>query len=142
MLTIAVTRLVLRAFVRATLRNRHVRQARLRATLEGGQSWEQTATLREPGGHKRLIAALGYRIQGLALPGPVETLTLELSGLIDATSRQELLPGFHSRRPWQLEEASRQLKQRFGTSGLYRVAEVEPWSRLPERRQALIAFDP
>ncbi|MCC7025292.1 MAG: hypothetical protein IT338_20830 [Thermomicrobiales bacterium] len=142
MLAIAVTRLVLRAFDRPALRNRHVRQARLRATLEGGQSWEQTATLREPGGHKRLIAALGYRIQGLALPGPVETLTLELSGLIDATSRQELLPSFHSRRPCQLAEASRQLKQRFGTSGLYHVAEVEPWSRLPERRQALIAFDP
>ena len=90
----------------------------------------------------RLIAALGYRLQNLMLPGPVEELTLELSGLIDATSRQELLPGFHSRRPRQLAEASRQLKQRFGTSGLYRVAEVEPWSRLPERRQALIAYDP
>ncbi|MBA2597060.1 MAG: DNA polymerase Y family protein, partial [Chloroflexia bacterium] len=78
----------------------------------------------------------------LALPGPVEALTLEISGLIDATSRQELLPGFHSRRPWQLAEASRHLKQRFGTSGLYRVVEVEPWSRLPERRQTLIAYDP
>jgi DNA polymerase-4/protein ImuB len=81
-------------------------------------------------------------VQTLALPGPVEALTLELSGLIDATSRQELLPGFHSRRPRQLAEASRHLKQRFGTSGLYRVAEVEPWSRLPERRHALIAYDP
>lgn len=141
-LLIAITRLVLRAFDRAALGNRHVRQARLRASLEGGQSWEQVATLREPGGQKRLIEALGYRVQALTLPGPVEALTLELSGLIDATSRQELLPGFHSRRPWRLAEASRQLKQRFGASGLYRVAEVEPWSRLPERRQALIAYDP
>jgi DNA polymerase-4/protein ImuB len=141
-LLIAITRLVLRAFDRAALQNRHVRQARLRASLEGGQAWEQITTLREPGGHKRLIEALGYRVQALSLSGPVEELTLELSGLIDATSRQEILPGFQSRRPWQLAEASRQLKQRFGTSGLYRVAEVEPWSRLPERRQALIAFDP
>lgn len=141
-LLIAITRLVLRAFDRAALGNRHVRQARLRASLEGGRSWEQVATLREPGGQKRLIEALGYRVQALTLPGPVEALTLELSGLIDATSRQELLPGFHSRRPWRLAEASRQLKQRFGASGLYRVAEVEPWSRLPERRQALIAYDP
>ncbi|MFN8591304.1 MAG: hypothetical protein U0031_07550 [Thermomicrobiales bacterium] len=141
-LQIAITRLVLRAFDRPALKGRHVRQARLRALLEGGQSWEQVTTLREPGGQHRLIAALGYRLQNLMLPGPVEELTLELSGLIDATSRQELLPGFHSRRPRQLAEASRQLKQRFGTSGLYRVAEVEPWSRLPERRQALIAYDP
>ena len=141
-LLIAITRLVLRAFDRTALGNRHMRQARLRASLEGGQSWEQVVTLREPGGQKRLIEALGYRVQALKLPGPVEALTLELSGLIDATSRQEALPGFHSRRPWQLAEASRQLKQRFGASGLYRVAEVEPWSRLPERRQALIAYDP
>ena len=141
-LLIAVTRLALRAFDRATLRNRHVRQARLRVSLEGGQGWEQITTLREPGGHKRVIEALGYRLQALALPGPVESLTLELSGLIDATTRQEILPGFNSRRPWQLAEASRQLKQRFGISGLYRVVEVEPWSRLPERRQALIAYDP
>lgn len=141
-LHIAITRLVLRAFDRPPLRHRHVRQARLRAALEGGRSWEQLTTLREPGGPKRLIDALGYRLQALMLPGPVEELTLELSGLVDATSRQELLPGFHTQRPRQLAEASRQLKQRFGTSGLYRVAEVEPWSRLPERRQALIAFDP
>jgi protein ImuB len=141
-LLMAVTRLVLRAFDRSALQHRHVRQARLQASLENGQAWEQITILREPGGHKRLIEALGYRVQALSLPGPVEELTLELSGLIDATSRQELLPGFHSRRPWQLAEASRHLKQRFGTSGLYRVAEVEPWSRLPERRQVLIAYDP
>ncbi len=141
-LVIAITRLVLRAFDRAALRNRYVRQAHLRVSLEGGYAWEQITTLREPGGHKRLIEALGYRLQALALPGPVEALTLELSGLIDATSRQEPLPGFHSRRPWRLASASRHLKQRFGTSGLYRVVEVEPWSRLPERRHALIAYDP
>ena len=141
-LLIAITRLVLRAFDRAALRNRHVRQARLCASLEGGQAWEQITTLREPGGRKRLIEALGYRVQSIALPGPVEALTLELSGLIDAISCQEILPGFNSRRPRQLAAASRHLEQRFGTSGLYRVAEVEPWSRLPERRQALIAYDP
>lgn len=141
-LQIAMTRLVLRAFDRPPLQHRHVRQAKLRAALENGQSWEQITVLREPGGHKRLITALGYRLQNLMLTGPVEELTLEISGLIDSTSRQELLPGFHSQRPWQLAEAGRQLKQRFGTSGLFRVAEVEPWSRLPERRQALIAFDP
>jgi nucleotidyltransferase/DNA polymerase involved in DNA repair len=141
-LLIAITRLVLRAFDRDALRHRHVRQARLRASLEGGQSWEHVTTLREPGGHKRLIEALGYRVQALMLPGPIEALTLELSGLIDATSRQELLPGFRSRRPAQLAEACQQLAQRFGTSGLYRVTEVEPWSRLPERRHALIAYDP
>ena len=141
-LLVALTRLALRAFDRPDLRDRHVRQARLRASLEGGGSWEQVATLREPGGRRRVIEALGYRLQAATLPGPVETLTLLLSGPIAVTGRQELLPGLRSRRPRQLAEAGRQLKHRSGTSGLYRVVEVEPWSRIPERRRALIAYDP
>jgi DNA polymerase-4/protein ImuB len=141
-LLIALTRLAVAAFDRPALRDRHVRQARLGATIEGGRSWEQLATLREPGGRRRVIEALGYRLQAATLPGPVEAVTLELSGLIDATGRQEALPGFRSRRPRQLAEAGRQLKQRYGTSGLYRVVEVEPWSRIPERRRALIPYDP
>ena len=141
-LLVALTRLALQAFDQPALQDRHVRQARLRATLEGGQSWEQVTNLREPGGRQRVIAALGYRLQAATLPGPVETMTLALSGLIGAAGRQELLPGFHARRPRRLTEASRQLKQRYGTSALYRAVEVEPWSRLPERRQALLPYDP
>ncbi len=141
-LLVALTQLGLRAFERPALRGRHVRQARLRATVEGARSWEQVVTLREPGDQKRVVEALGYRLQTATLPGPAEALTLELWGLIDATGRQESLPGFRSRRPRQLAEASQQLKQRYGTSGLYRVVEVEPWSRIPERRRALIAYDP
>ena len=141
-LLVAVTRLALRAFDRPVLRERHVRQARLQAELEGDGSWEQVATLREPGGRRRVIEALGYRLQAVALPGPVEALTLELSGLTDVAGRQEVLPGLRSRRPRQLAEAGRQLKQRYGTTGLYRVVEVEPWSRIPERRRALMAYDP
>ena len=141
-LLVALTRLAVRAFDRPALRGRHVRQARLRAGLDGGRSWEQVATLREPGGRRRVIEALGYRLQAVALPGPVEALTLELSGLTDATGRQEVLPGLRSRRPRQLAEAGRQLKQRYGTTGLYRVVEAEPWSRIPEWRRALMAYDP
>ncbi len=141
-LFVAISELTMRAFTRPLLRGRHVRQARLRARLEGGGSWEQTATLREPGGRRRVTEALGYRLQGVALPGPVEALRLELMGLIDETGRQELLPGLRSRRPGQLTEASRSLRQRFGTSGLFHIVEVEPWSRIPERRHALISFDP
>jgi len=142
-LLIGLTQLALRAFGRPALGGRHVRQARLRALLEGGGAWEQTATLREPGGRQRVIEALGYRLQGAAaLPGPVEALTLELSGLVEATGRQEALPGLRSRQPRQLAEASRRLKQRFGEPVLFRVVEVEPWSRIPERRRALIAYDP
>ncbi|HEU0116255.1 MAG TPA: DNA polymerase Y family protein [Thermomicrobiales bacterium] len=141
-LLVAAARLTLRAFGRPALRHRHVRQARLRAALEDGAAWEQIATLREPGGPRRVIDALAYRIRAAMLPGPITALTLDLVGPVDVAGRQDLLPGFHARRPRRLAEACRQLKQRFGSSCLYRVIEVEPWSRIPERRQALIAFEP
>ncbi len=141
-LLVALTRLTLRAFDRPLLRDHHVRQAELRGTLEGGRSWAQTAQLKEPGGRGHVIKVLSYRLQAALLPGPIEALTLELSGLVDVAGRQERLPTLYSRRPRQLAEASQQLKQRYGTSGLYRVVEVEPWSRIPERRQALMPYDP
>ena len=36
----------------------------------------------------------------------------------------------------------RHLKVRYGQSPLQRVVEVEPWSRIPERRHALMDYDP
>jgi DNA polymerase-4/protein ImuB len=90
-----------------------------------------------------VIEVLGYRLQGAAtLPGPVTEMALELSGLIAAGGRQAELPGMHRRQPSQLAEASRRLKQQYGEPVLFRVVEVEPWSRIPERRRALIAYDP
>lgn len=142
MLLVALTRLVTTAFDRPALRNRHVRQLHLQVAIEGNRSWEHRLTLREPGGLQRVLTSLNYRLQAIMLPGPITALTIELSGLIDASGHQELLPGLRSRRPRQLAEASRHLKQRYGVSGLFRVVEVEPWSRIPERRQALLVYDP
>ena len=143
MLLVAITRLLTRAFAQPRLQRRHARQVRLQALLEGGQSWEHTVTLRNPGREQRVNEALRYRLQDVELPGPVEALALELSGLTNAASRQEQLPGFASQRRAHLEGACQELAQRFGgTSGLFQVVEVEPWSHLPERRHALIAFTP
>ncbi|MDI3341762.1 MAG: DNA polymerase Y family protein [Sphaerobacter sp.] len=141
-LLLALRQLVTRAFARPALRGRGVRQARLRAQLEGGRSWEHVATLREPAGRERLIAALGHRLQAVELPAPLETLSLELTGLTAEAAHQTSLLGARPRRTRQLVEAIRQLKQRYGTSPIYRVVEVEPWSRIPERRRALISYDP
>jgi DNA polymerase-4/protein ImuB len=41
-----------------------------------------------------------------------------------------------------LKEAVQELTLKLGHSPLYRVVEVEPWSRIPERRHALLALDP
>ena len=44
--------------------------------------------------------------------------------------------------PPHLKKAVRELRLRLGHSPLYRVVEVDPWSRIPERRHALMRFDP
>ena len=44
--------------------------------------------------------------------------------------------------PDSLRSAVRELKLRLGHSPLYRVVEVDPMSRIPERRHALLSFDP
>jgi hypothetical protein len=48
----------------------------------------------------------------------------------------------HGEVPVSLKDAVRELKLRLGHSPLYRVVEVDPWSRIPERRHALLSFDP
>jgi hypothetical protein len=44
--------------------------------------------------------------------------------------------------PHSLREAVKELKLKLGHSPLYRVVEVDPWSRIPERRHALLNFEP
>jgi len=142
MVLIGLDQLVVRAFAHADLRGRQARQARLQVHIEDQRSWAKELTLREPSGQEHLGTALRLRLQDLELPGPAEAMTLELRGIVGEVAHQQLLPGMRRRRVRPLVEAARHLKQRYGVSPLYRIAEVEPWSRIPERRHALITFDP
>lgn len=142
MLFLGVDEGIARAFGRPGMRDRHVRQVGLSALIEDGRSWDRLLTLREPTGYERLGEVLRQRLGDLALPGAVERVTLSLTGIITAPARQEALPGIRRRRPRPLVEAVQQLRQRYGASPIYRIAEVEPWSRIPERRHALISYEP
>jgi DNA polymerase-4/protein ImuB len=70
-------------------------------------------------------------------------MSLEFLGLTGETGKQRsLLFAEQARRRAQLLAALRQLKQQFGGESLVtRMVEVEPWSRIPERRYALIDYD-
>ncbi len=89
MLMIGLRLMVTRAFGTPELRGRHVRQVRLHAVLEGERrSWERTLTLKEPCGRDRVIAALELRLQAIEMTGPIETVTLEFSGIASEVARQ------------------------------------------------------
>jgi len=143
MLMVGLRQMVTRAFARPDLRDRHVREVTIRAILEGDRrSWERTLTLKEPCGRDRVIHALELRLQAIEMTGPVELVTLEFSGIVNETARQTAFAMMGPRATVPLIAAIHQLKHRYGRSPIDHVVEVEPWSRIPERRHALITYDP
>lgn len=143
MLMIGLRQMVTRAFGKPELRGRHVRQVALHAILEGERrSWERTLTLKEPCGQARVINALDLRLQTIEMAGPIDMVRLEFSGIVSEVARQAAFSVMAPRAAAPLTAAIHQLKHRYGLSPIYRVVEVEPWSRIPERRHALITYDP
>lgn len=142
MLMVSLRHLVTRAFRKRDLRGRYVREITLSALLEQGASWERTLQLKEPSDAPRLLQALTLRLQLLEMPGPITKLAITLTGILDEALRQQTFALLKPRNDTSLTHVAEQLKQRYGSSPLYRVVEVEPWSRIPERRHALLTYDP
>ncbi len=142
MLLLGIRQLVQRAFGRPEMRHRNVRQAQLHVLIEDNRSWEKSLSFRDPAGAERIIEIIGHRLHDLELQGAAERIVLQLIGLVSETTRQQLLPFLKPKRTAPIAQSIRQLKQRYGESPLYRVVEIEPWSRIPERRYALINYDP
>ncbi|MEZ4414768.1 MAG: DNA polymerase Y family protein [Gemmatimonadota bacterium] len=152
----ALDRLLERALGRPERRGRSVQGLRLAARLEGGGSWGVEAVLKEPTSER---ARLGFVLKNkMALSSPpraVETLIVEFFEFGAPASQAELFARRETTGraaeghglaagevPQGLREAVRELKLKIGFSPLFRVVEVDPWSRLPERRHALLEFDP
>ena len=137
-----VRQLVTRVWQRKERGEATVRQLVLSARIDE-EAWEKSITLHEPvGDPERLQAMLRRRLEGTQLPGAVSAVTLKLTLLGGAYVGQEMLFPGSGQRLRRLQEALAAVKARYGTTGLYRIAEVEPWSRIPERRYALISFEP
>lgn len=137
-----VRQLVTRVWQRKERGGATVRQLVLSARIDE-ETWEKSITLHEPvGDPERLEAMLRRRLEGTVLPGAVSAVTLKLTLLGGAYVGQETLFTGSGQRLQRLRDALASVKARYGTTGLYRIAEVEPWSRIPERRFALISFEP
>lgn len=145
-------RLVVRVFSQPVLRGRSVDQITVRAWLADGaggdgagavaSSWERTFTLRDPVSSARAaLTHLRGRLMNASPEGAVAQLGLALKLMNGPSVVQEELWSGRRHQLRGVAEAARQLRARFGnTPGgqLYRVVEVEPWSRFPERRWALV----
>ena len=142
-LVIAGRELLSRLVGQRAMRGRAARRMTLRALLSDGRSWERAIVFREAtADREQMLCVLRSAIEAAPLTAPIEELSIELSGFAGDMGKQEgFFSGDRQRQP-QVAEAVRQLKARYGHSPVLQIVEVEPWSRIPERRHAVIDYDP
>jgi len=125
-----------------------VQVVRVHAELEHGASWLVEATLKDPSATRERIAApLKTQLERSPPAGAVERLVVEFTAFAPGTAELQLFArdaGAAARagRRRALQSAAREIALRIRRPMLYHVIEVQPWSRLPERRYALIDFEP
>lgn len=140
---LALETLLGRAFARPVFRGRYARTAVMESAVARRPPWTRRFAFKEAVNRKeRALFALKGVLETAALPGALEDMRLTLSGLTGESGIQAgLFPDV--RRQEQLRAAAVLLEARLGGKPpIYQVRDVEPWSRVPERRQALVQYDP
>jgi DNA polymerase-4/protein ImuB len=101
------------------------------------EQWERTVRFKKLAmDTKTVISRIKRILEEYPQPGPVEQIGLNISRLGYPGGRQNSL--FREIRSQDhLMEDIRQLELRLGNHQVYQVKEVEPWSRIPERRYVL-----
>ena len=140
---VAVETLLGRAFSSPELRGRYVRMAIAECNVLHKPPWTRRFAFKEAvNGKGRAFFAFRSLLETVVLPGPLEDMKLVLSGFAGESGAQTSLFSDVRRRE-RLTEMMRQLETRLGRKPpIYQVRDIEPWSRIPERRQALVQFVP
>jgi DNA polymerase-4/protein ImuB len=132
----------------ACLSGRQVRKAVVRAALDGpdgqaGGTWELAVPFREALADPRdAWFAVKSAVERHPPQRPVEELEVELVGLSAESGKQATMFDGKAKLNDQITETVRQLQAQHGQVALGKVVEVEPWSRIPERRAAMLEFGP
>ena len=140
---LAMEMLLGRILAHPTVRGRYVRAISIEGKVMNRPPWNKTFAFKSPVGIKgKAFSIIKSWLESVQLPGPLEDLTLTVSGVAgDSGIQSSLLSDV--RKQEQLREMMRQLEMRLRTKPpIYKVMELEPWSRIPERRQALVQFEP
>ena len=134
--------LLIRTLHQVVMNDKATRQLLLRAQTEAGVYWEKAITLKEPlSEYSQIWDRINQAITNAEMPGAIAELHLELGALTQRRGWQIEWMARRGPREERLEEGLRQLKTLYGHCPIGKVVEVEPWSRIPERRLALIDFD-
>ena len=148
MLAHSLVQLIERALKHPRRAGWRVQQVRVRAELERGASWMIEVVLKDPTAERSRIAApLVARLEQAPPAKAVERLAVEFTGFTSGTAELQLFArdasaAARAGRRRALENAVREIALRLHRAMLYHVIEVQPWSRIPERRYALIDYEP
>jgi protein ImuB len=136
----ALELLVARLLTRRERRGRGLRALALSARFVAGGTWRTVVALRQASADQlRVRLALSPRLR--ELPAPAESLGLEVEAFgPPAHDQGRLLDEGGAVRRARLREAVHQARQAAGADAAMRVLEVDPDSRLPERRSVLAPF--
>jgi hypothetical protein len=139
----AIDTLLIRAFARPEVRGRYVRSILMEGQISRHAPWIRQFAFKDAVGTKdRALFVIKNALELVTFAGPLEDLTLTLVGLTGKSGIQSSLLS-DVRKHDQLREAVRQLEAQMGFKPpIYQVRDMEPWSRIPERRQVLLRFDP
>src|SRR5215218_5179006 len=136
----ALELLVARVLARRERRGRTLRSLAVSARFVAGGTWRTAVTLRHASADsERIRLALAQKL--VELPAPSESLALEVEAFgPPAHDQGRLLDEAASVRRARLGEAVRQARQAAGADAALRVLDVDPDSRIPERRAVLAPF--
>jgi len=136
----ALELLIARVLARRERRGRSLRALAVSARFVAGGTWRTAVTLRHASADPaRIRLALAQKLS--ELPAPSESLALEVESFgPPAQDQGHLLDEAASVRRARLGEAVRQARQAAGADAALRVLDVDPDSRIPERRAVLAPF--
>jgi protein ImuB len=136
----ALELLVARVLARRERRGRSLRALAVSARFVAGGTWRTAVTLRQASADpERIRVVLGPRLA--ELPAPAESLALEVEAFgPPAHDQGRLLDEAAEVRRGRLGEAVRQARQAAGAEAALKVLDVDPGSRIPERRAVLAPF--
>jgi DNA polymerase-4 len=126
-----------RLFTGNALKGRGIRGLSLWTCTWNSEHWKKTINFKEPAMDVRsAVSRIKRVLEDYPQPGPVEQVGLHITALGYPRGRQKNLFS-DVRAKEHLAEDIRQLEFKLGNPQVYTVKEVEPWSRIPERRYAL-----
>ena len=135
----ALEMLIARLLAHRERRGRAIRALRLSARLAAGGGWRRRVALRSAASERNRLADL-LLPQLALLPAPAATLRLEAVALGPAGGDQLALSSPEQERRRRISEAVRQTRAAAGPDSVLRVLEVDPGSRVPERRETLMPY--